>query len=184
MRLREAAGEINRARTVYVWMWLDDEHGLWVEVTKVSAKEGILEHCRKNGIDDVNVRVSHKDVYFSSESDDVEATAAAAPAAAAPAVAAAAEPDEEDDEEEEEVGAEEEEEEELVDLPCGAYFDPERDGDGDATVAPMGAKHSLVEKEIADHLGIDEDNVIIGSVQGTDDDDDEWFYVTIEDGSS
>jgi hypothetical protein len=80
MRIRDCAGAINRAHSVMVWVWLDpgpdgerpdDQAGMWVEVSKVSAKK-ILEHCRANGIDEINAEVVGKNLHIDCMSYDAE----------------------------------------------------------------------------------------------------------------
>lgn len=66
MKLREAAGEINRAKQVKVWVEIDldhDEGGMYVKIEKTVAKE-ILEHCRENGIDEINATVESGILYI------------------------------------------------------------------------------------------------------------------------
>jgi len=72
MKLREAAGEINRAKQVRIWVEIDLDHeegGLHVRLEKVAAKE-IIEHCRNNGIDEINAVVDGGILYIEAFNDE------------------------------------------------------------------------------------------------------------------
>jgi hypothetical protein len=65
MKLRQAAGEINRAKRVFAWVTIDpevEEGGLYVKIEKVVAKE-ILDFCRAR-IDEINGELRGKDFYI------------------------------------------------------------------------------------------------------------------------
>jgi len=75
VRLRELAGEINRAREVYVWVPYGAE-GLWLSVTKPAAKR-VLDDARDKGLAEVEAEVSRGVVKIGVEIIDGEAEDAA-----------------------------------------------------------------------------------------------------------
>lgn len=67
MRLRQLSGEINRAKAVWIYCFVDpdveDGGGLFVELTKVSAKR-LIEHCRAKGIEELAAYVRKGELYI------------------------------------------------------------------------------------------------------------------------
>lgn len=75
MRLRELAGEVNRAKEVRIWFELDPDHEqgtMYVRIEKVAARD-IIEHCRLHGLDDIEAKVENRILYIDSiEYEDEE----------------------------------------------------------------------------------------------------------------
>lgn len=68
MRLREAAGHINRADVirVYVRYAEDPEGSFYLPVTRVQAKT-IIDHARSQGVEEIDVEVTRKGIVFIGE---------------------------------------------------------------------------------------------------------------------
>ncbi len=62
----------------------------------------------------------------------------------------------------------------VVALPCGARWDRTNE-----LVAPKGCKFEIIEREIAKKLGVEEYRVSISHSIAGEDDDGEWFYMSV-----
>lgn len=67
MPLRQVAGEINRARAVKVLVYLtvDDEEGIWVDLSKVAARD-VVAQARDRGLSEMGAE-SRKGILYLSE---------------------------------------------------------------------------------------------------------------------
>jgi hypothetical protein len=75
MRLRDISGEINRATTVYVWVWLafvddpdKDDVGTHVAVEKKTARE-IVAFAREHGLTELEAHTDKGNLYLDEPAD-------------------------------------------------------------------------------------------------------------------
>jgi len=85
MKLREYAGAVNRAKSVFLWCPYAPGFGDWVETTKVAAKN-LADTAKAEGATEIEARVEEGDLYIGEELTSEPAD----------------EPEEEEEEEEEE----------------------------------------------------------------------------------
>ena len=80
LRLRQLAGEINRAEAVYVSVVFssDEENGqMWIEIPKTNAKE-IIAHCTEHGIEEVEgITINEGCLYIDGPGEPAEGEEAA-----------------------------------------------------------------------------------------------------------
>lgn len=104
MKPREVGGALKSCKVAYVWVWLNDESGVFIQVSKTEARE-VVDACKEDDLEEMLAYTKGDEVFIGDDDEEGGAEASEGDTG------------EEEEDGEEEEGEEESEEEEEEETP-------------------------------------------------------------------
>ena len=69
MKPREVGGALKSCKVAYVWVWLNDESGVFIQVSKTEARE-VVDACKEDDLEEMLAYTKGDEVFIGDDDEE------------------------------------------------------------------------------------------------------------------